>query len=321
MIENFEDRWRGLIDSGDTGTREVDAASPIRMVCGVDASLRPLFFIIVEHKPGLPRLSGAISVERRQRTLDGKWTLTLILNDATLTDVFLSLVGNLAVHCAAAESESAAVDAFLTTVEEWQELLSARFDRLSEERLRGLIAELWFGFESGHHGYSMAETVSAWSGPFRGEQDFNFPTPGVQYEVKAIRPNRESVEISSIAQLDQSNVQLAVVTLDLATDPAIGTTLPQQIARIRASFAEPEARAEFNRRFAQLMVNLTDPWYDDQCFQIQRLRLFDAGPQFPALRGTELPQAIPRARYRLDLAQVTGFLLVDKMLDASIPEG
>lgn len=320
MIDDFEQRWRQVIQSGAPGTREVDAESHIRLVCGMDAMARPLFFIVVDRKPGLPRLSGAVSVERRQRQ-DGKWTLTLILENSVLVDPFISLATDIALRCVALPSEDSAVQTFLETVEEWQELLSARFDRLSEDALRGLMAELWFGFECPHHGHPLDEVVMSWSGPFRGDQDYNFPVPGTQFEVKSIRPNRESIEISSTSQLDLPEVQLAVVTLDWAPDGVVGVTLPTLVARIRSSFAEPVHRAEFDRRFAQLMVNLNDPWYQDLEFQVQRLRVFDAPASFPALRSSELPDAITRAQYRIDLAHVANFLLTDESFTPSDIQG
>lgn len=310
MIEDFEDRWRTVIAEGAAATREVDATSSLRMICGVDGLGRPLFFIISHNKPGLPHLAGAVGVERRHRELDATWTLSFALNVPALTDVFITLVVDLAARCAKAKTEVAAMETLLDTVEQWQLLLQERFDRLSEDRLRGLMAELWFGFRSGHHGQPLGEAVRAWSGPYGGEQDYVFPPPGLRYEVKAVRPNREGVEVSSERQLDGEPIELAAVTIDRSADPT-SWSLPALVAAIRKALPEPETRVEFNRAFVELRVNLDDAWYADQSFDFHRLRTFAVKPEFPAIRRSELPEALSRTKYRLDLSYVDDFLLTD----------
>ena len=147
MIDTVEDRWRALLARGEPELREVDAESPLRMLIGVSPVGRPYFAVIVAQKPGLP-ISPAPS-----RSHDGSvqrgWTLDTHTRAAStaLTDAFISLVSDWRQERARA-SEQEALNIFLETLAEWQELLTARADRLSESALRGLIAELWFGFES-----------------------------------------------------------------------------------------------------------------------------------------------------------------------------
>ncbi|WP_028656624.1 PD-(D/E)XK motif protein [Nocardioides sp. J54] len=315
MIDDFEERWRSLIAAGDYATREVDARSPIRMVFGLDALANPFFSVIVEEKPGLPRLHGAISVERRVRQ-DGKWTLNLVLNDSTLSDIFITLVVDLAAKCTAATTERDAMTSLLAEVGDWQRLLRPRNDRLSEERLRGLIAELWFGFASGHHGFDLDIVVASWDGPRGGYQDFRFPKPGPSYEVKALRASGDVVEISSEFQLEGENLRLAAVTLEESYGPG-AMNLPELVSSIQVGLKEPEARVEFQRRFLEVGANLDDPWYRDQSYQATRLRVYDVKNDFPALRRADLPEALRATKYRLDLNFVEGFLSVDIPLATS----
>ena len=53
-----------------------------------------------------------------------------------------------------------------------------------------MIAEIWFGFDAAAHGHPLDAAVMAWSGPIKGDQDFNFPVPATQFEVKSVRPAR-----------------------------------------------------------------------------------------------------------------------------------
>jgi hypothetical protein len=61
----------------------------------------------------------------------------------------------------------------------------------------------------------------------------------------------------------------------------------------------------------ELRLNLDDAWYADQLFSFQRLRVYDVRPDFPALRRSELPEALSRTTYRLDLSFVDEYLLHD----------
>jgi hypothetical protein len=311
MIDTVEDRWRALLARGEPESREVDAESRLRMLIGVSPVGRPYFAVIVAQQPGLPDLTSAIEVTRRQRAADGRWTLTLELQVHALTDAFISLVSDLAAKSAAAASESTALEIFLETLAEWRELLTASVDRLSEGALRGLIAELWFGFESEVHGHQIPEAARAWAGPFGGAQDFQFPAPGHHFEVKSLRPGRRSVEISSEEQLDGDNIKLAVVTVEEVAAPSDGITLPGLVTSIRSRLKDGADRAEFNRRFARLLVDPDDPWYSDQAYTVRRLRVFDVSEEFPALRRSQLPEAIARATYRLDVQHLPKFIVLD----------
>jgi hypothetical protein len=281
------------------------------MLIGVSPVGRPYFAVIVAQKPGLPDLTSAIEVTRRQRAVDGRWTLTLELQVHALTDAFVSLVSDLATKSATAASERAALEIFLETLAEWQELLTARADRLSESALRGLIAELWFGFESEAHGHPVPEAAHAWAGPLRGAQDFQFPAPGHHFEVKSLRPSHTIVEISSEEQLDGDDIKLAVVTVEDAAASSGGITLPGLVTSIRSRLKDGADRAEFNRRFARLFVDPDDPWYSERAYVVRRLQVFDVSEEFPALRRSRLPEAITRTTYRIDVQYILQFLVFD----------
>jgi putative PD-(D/E)XK family protein DUF4420 len=311
MTDTLETRWRALLANGEPESREVDAESPLRMLVGVSPVSRPYFAIIVTQKPGLPDLTSAITVTRRQRAADGRWTLTLELQVHALTDAFISLVSDLASKSAAAVTERAALEIFLDTLTEWQELLTARADHLSVSELRGLIAELWFGFDAKAHGHPVPEAARAWAGPLGGAQDFQFPAPNHHFEVKSLRPRSTSIEISSAEQLDGGNIKLAVVTLEEVAASVESITLSPLVGSIRSTLTEGADRSEFNRRFARLHVDPDDPWYSEQTYAVRRLQIFDVSEDFPALRRSQLSQSITHTTYKLDVPHLSEFGVLD----------
>ena len=226
MTDPVEARWRALLDAGQPEMREVDADSALRMIFGVNELNQPYFFVVLAARPRAPQLSSAITVEVAQRPADSRWTLTLRLVDPALTDAFVSLMSDIAQKSALEATEKEAWAVFVGLLTDLQHLLLPRRERLSLEALRGLVAEIWFGFDAAAHGHPLDAAVMAWSGPFKGDQDFNFPVPATQFEVKSVRPARAVVEISSTSQLDRDDVHLAAVTVEDLPTGSGGITLP-----------------------------------------------------------------------------------------------
>lgn len=208
MNESFVARWRSIIANGGPGKTEVDAEHPLRFIIGVDDRGQPMIFVIVTDRPPVPDLSGVISAERRQRGSDGRWTLALTLTDNRFLEAYLRLVSDLVVRTAHARSEAEGVATMSRIIGEWKRLL-ARGPRplLSESALRGLVAELWFGFNVLSEEVSAAEVAQAWQGPFGAHQDYIF-SQGPRYEVKSRRPDAQTVRISSPEQFDAPDVSL-----------------------------------------------------------------------------------------------------------------
>jgi hypothetical protein len=313
MNESIETRWRTLLARGDAESREIDAESPLRMLMGVSADGHPYLAVITGSQLPLPELPSAIEVTRRQRSIDARWSLTLKLEAGSLTDAFISLFAELASKSARCPNEETATQMFFETLFEWRDLLTGRVERMSESALRGLVAELWFGFESKAHPHDFAATVRAWAGPFGAAQDFQFLPPGMHHEVKSLRPARTEVEVGSAEQLDDSSLRLEVVTMDEVERAIGGLTLVGLVTSIRGTLRDGADRREFDRRFGILGVDLEDSWYSDHCYCIKRLRTFSVPGDFPALRRSQLPTAITRTTYRIDVNSINRYLIQDSV--------
>jgi hypothetical protein len=309
MTESFVEGWRDLLSEPGATKKEVEYGQPIRLAYGADESGRPVFFSITSSKPGLPDLSNVVTVERGIRKLDGKWTLSLTLRDARLFEVFISLCDDLARRTARALSESQAIAALLEGVAEWKHLLRNIPDnRLSIEGIRGLVAELWFGFGELVNIYSPSDVVSAWTGPLGRPQDFNFPF-GKACEVKSRYPDSKSIRISSAEQLDPKDrvLTLAVVTLEPnQNDPSVSVSLRTLVANAEQLLAGSDERiALLHAALDALGVDLLDDYYEDFWFRVVGSRLYSVGESFPSIRASNLAQGIVNVEYSLDLSAVS----------------
>jgi hypothetical protein len=311
MTEDFITRWRGIIATGGSGKTEVDSTHPLRFIVGVDDRNQPMIFVIVADKPPMPELSGVISVERRQRASDGKWTLALSLTDRRFLDAYLQLAADLVNRTAGASSEVEGMASMFRVIAEWQRLL-ARGPRapLSEIGLRGLIAELWFGFCVLPREEAPPKIATAWQGPFGSHQDYVFPL-GRRYEVKSRRQEAETIRISSPEQLDASNLILTTATL-VEVDPGLSgsISLPELVDQIRSELAStPDAALIFDRGLDALDVDPGDSHYADRCYMVTECSEYEVTEDFPSVRRSSLPNSIVAATYDISISALEGFMI------------
>lgn len=314
MIDSFVGSWKVLLATPRSGKKEVDADHPLRLVYGATDNGEALFFSITEAKPGLPDLSNVVGVERGVRKIDGKWTLSLTLRDPRFQDVFMRLCEDLARRSATAVSELQAMNYFLAGVAEWKQLLRNPLDdRLSLEAIRGLIAELWFGFRYLSQRHSVSAVLAAWTGPMGSPQDFNF-AGDQSFEVKSTYADTKSIRVSSADQLDVGGRQLtlAVVGVERSASGAPNAfSLPSLVSEVEAEVKAETSVSDLYRRFDALHLRIADEYYSDFWFEITDLRRFQVTPEFPAIRASHLNTGVQDVTYSIMLRSMSTFLLDD----------
>jgi hypothetical protein len=123
-------------------------------------------------------------------------------------------------------------------------------------------------------------------------------------EVKAVRPGRNSVSVSSLEQLDggSSPLTLVLVTLSSGREDDIDSfEVRGLIGSIRSCLeAEPAALSEFESRLAAAGY-LDEADYATTWFSFQGFRFFDVQGAFPRLVPTSVPVGVLSARYEIDI--------------------
>lgn len=247
--------WDSRREAFEAGYWELDPKTSLRMIYGLDPGGRLSFGYISREKPSVPPLSSVVKIERRQRSIDGKWTLLVTLVAEDTEAVFRQLAEHIYARVSKASTESSAVVAFMDAVNDWKRLFSPS-KRLSMGQLRGLFAELYVGFVSCADRIP-AETVAAsWEGPYMADQDFVFPEFSI--EVKSCRPTSRAVDIASEHQLDAENIHLAVATIIDDTRPFENCmTLIDLIEMVRIRIkGNPAAVEHFEDAFTELSIDL-----------------------------------------------------------------
>jgi hypothetical protein len=309
--ESFSAEWMRLIETSAAGKKEVEAGQPIRLIYGANELGEAVFFSITDIKPGLPDLSSAVRVERGVRRIDGRWTLALTLRDKRFLDVFLKLCEDLAYRTVPASSEAHALSLLLAGVTDWKQLLhSPASQRLSINEIRGLAAELWFGFAKLAQSRKVAQVLDAWTGPLGRPQDFNFPL-GEVYEIKSTYADASSVRISSAEQLDAFDRDLRLVTVVLEPvqeHSAPAFSLPTLISEIRGQIqSSPADSAKLDVRFEALHFDAADDYYSDFWFVVRSHQQYQVRSDFPAIRASTTQAGLSRIEYTISLAAISQY--------------
>lgn len=307
------DEWRGLLAHGPSQHRELDPAMPIRLIYGSDEQGRPILFSISDQRPPLPEPSAAIQTERLRRGTDKRWTLSLILDEPRFFEVFVDLCLDLGRRALHATDEALALAALMAGIEEWRGLFTAPpTEHVSEEAVRGIVAELWFGRNHlCNQGRSTEQVVLSWRGPTGAPKDYVLPD-GSAFEVKSVHADSRYVTISSAEQLDEATGPTTLVTVGLEPVHGAGLTLAALHADISAAIAgDAGAVREFRKRFIELGVDPTDIYYSTFSYMVVTHRHYRVDSGFPAIRRSCIDNAIDGVTYRLRLASLQEYLVLD----------
>jgi hypothetical protein len=190
----------------------------------------------------------------------------------------------------------------IARIRAWQEFMDKRpADMLSPESELGLWGELAVLDGIIAAGVPAQNAVEAWRGPLDGMQDFAFGRGGIEVKASTSAGSFSAV-INSIEQLDDGLCQpLFLAAVRSFVDPS-GITLPEMAEAVRrslsASFACLDAYEGLLLR-AGLFRMTTDHY--TRRFMPKSISLFQVSGAFPRLTRDNIPPAVRKARYELDV--------------------
>lgn len=297
--------WQQLVAERSRAKRYFDATHPLNLVYGVDHDGHAVMALLTDERPVIEDLSDDVKVHQQTRE-DGLYVTTWSLLEARLFDTFVALCCDVVERSAEQGDRERALKALMSGFAEWQLLLRpSQLHRLSLERLRGLVAEIWLGLHYLGPQHGIEQVVAHWSGPLGAPQDFTFLT-GELHEVKAKRRTGTSVKITSVAQLDpeaDKSLTLHVIELDeRSADTDDVVSLTSLVADVQEALSDrPSERLRFDRLLHGLGVDIADSYYQQTWFKVGDHRRFAIAPDFPSLRSDALQPHIVAVAYKLDI--------------------
>jgi len=191
---------------------------------------------------------------------------------------------------------------FLNRVRAWQDFMrKGQHILLSSEEEVGLFGELITMRSLIDAGLTSSATAAAWRGPYDGLHDFVLGAGGLEVKTCA-RQGRFIARIGDLEQLDDSMVRplhLVAVRVAQADD---GQSLPEKIQEVRDILAgEFEATEAFENGLLRLgYVDALASSYVRRYVSID-IRVYVVDGDFPRLFSANVPSAVTRASYDLDI--------------------
>lgn len=255
----------------------------------------------------LPRPRGiAVAVEQVDESTS---TLSMFLQTPQDRDVFQKLCMDIVSHASEVGTKRDASVRVFSRLRRWQSLLGlARGNEMSDQEVRGLIGELWFLTTVLQPKLGLAAALAAWVAPQRHPQDFALPN-GV-FELKArLSGSRAEVSISSLEQLEQIHLPLALVVVELApSDQEDALSLNDMCAHLlKEAEAESEALLESTQRAFSGRGYVASPRYDSLTYQPVGSTVFSVSGSFPRLLRNGTDARISKANYTLALTELSEF--------------
>ena len=287
----------------------VDGIHPLDLYIGIDEEYRWTLLLVSSIEPPAVESSRMIFAQKGKRD-DGRWTLSLSLINNDYKDIFLLFANDIVSSSRVISNKNKAVSFICRRYKEWREMLAnSRSSLLSDEQIKGLLGEMYILHNYLSEIYGVEKAALSWTGPKKMPQDFIVDS--TWYEVKTISSSRTDVPVSSINQLDCSNVgELVVVFADktsVTNDLAINLNVLYN--QILDSISDETVKSDFSSMLFQYGYFPRQEYETaDYTFAIKSISIYSVDHSFPCIRRNDIPSGIVEAKYSLSLSSISSFL-------------
>ncbi|TQK03423.1 MZA anti-phage system associated PD-(D/E)XK motif protein MzaD [Herbaspirillum sp. SJZ107] len=293
-----ESGWRSIAVSGLDGSR-LQAARKFpenreALLIGFESATLP-------PAPNLPSATG-FRVERIAPGLPGDW-LALVRQEEGGIELFARMASDVVamIAASAAATHQRQLQLFLGRVRAWQQFMSRSMTGLSPEAELGLAGELVCLDMLIDAGVDAHAAVEGWKGPLDGLQDFEIGSSAI--EVKStLSHDGFPATILSLEQLDDSTRQPLFILGCRFAVAAEGLTLSERVHALRLVLeSDPAASGRFENALLQAGYVDAHAEHYTRRLVVSESRFVLVDETFPRLVTGNVPAAIRRVRYELDL--------------------
>ncbi len=252
------------------------------------------------------KVKGTSAIEVNQYDNQKYKTIRFSLTDEEISGLFYTFCDDLIEQTRDLTDEKGGYNAIVVRFHQWKKMfVSSKKDFLNEAQIMGLIGELLFLRDQLSKRIGLPEALRSWSGQELTHKDFSYGD--TWSEVKTIRRSSQVVHISSLEQLDsEHDGELAVYALEKMSTEYNGITLNKLIVDIRNRFSDSDDRDLFMSKVA-LQGYEYHNYYDDFVFELIYCKNFRVSEDFPKLIPGDVPEAVLKATYDIDLNKIAEF--------------
>lgn len=252
------------------------------------------------------KVKGTSAIEVNQYDNQKYKTIRFSLTDEEISGLFYTFCDDLIEQTRDLTDKKGGYNAIVVRFHQWKKMfVSSKKDFLNESQIMGLIGELLFLRDQLSKRIGLPEALRSWSGQELTHKDFSYGD--TWSEVKTIRRSSQAVHISSLEQLDsEHDGELAVYALEKMSTEYNGITLNKLIVDIRNRFSDSDDRDLFMSKVA-LQGYEYHNYYDDFVFELIYSKNFRVSEDFPKLIPGDVPEAVLKATYDIDLNKIAEF--------------
>lgn len=256
------------------------------------------------------KVKGTSAIEVNQYDNQIYKTVRFSLTYEEISGLFYIFCEDLIEQTRSLTDESAGYNAVVVRFHQWKKMfVSSKRDFLNESQIMGLIGELLFLRDQLSKRIGLSESLRSWSGQELTHKDFSYGDTWT--EVKTIRRSSQSVRISSLEQLDSDHDgELSVYALEKMSAEYKGITLNKLIVEIRNLFSDSDDRDLFMSKVA-LQGYEYHNYYDDFVYEKIYKKNFRVNVDFPRLTPDDVPEAVVKSIYEIDLNKISEFEIAD----------
>ncbi|WP_166371789.1 PD-(D/E)XK motif protein [Psychromonas sp. SA13A] len=237
--------------------------------------------------------------------------IVLTLKDLMFSNLFDDLIHSIYKEIHDKNEDKIIVQLFITTFLKWSEFFEDNnHSKMTKNEVQGLFGELHVLHQLIKNNVDNIDTLlSSWRGPYKEPHDFAFST--VDIEVKAIQSSKNTISITSEQQLENHpDKGLIISVISLNDDYLTGQTLKNKVEKIRQSIVDFHGDYSlFYKALSELeLTSQNVSIYNNFKFTVISDRQFNTQiDNFPKLTSKELPKAISKLKYNLNLEQISEF--------------
>ena len=288
--------------------KRVDGTHPLDLYVGIDDMARWTMLLICPSRPKHLSSSKMICGKIGQRK-DGRWSVSLSLIDDTYRDMFVLFCSDIIDSSRSIQNKDNGTRFIIRRYEEWKRMLAnSKGELLSSEEIKGLLGEMYILDTELMDRYGPEEAALSWTGPEFAHQDFIIRD--TWYEVKTVSTGKDTVNISSIEQLDCMNQGHVIVVFadktSLTNERLINLNMIYN--RLLSKLLNDDVKESFSNMLLRYGYYPRPEYEDaDYTFEIKDVQHYLVDEGFPCLRKSEMPASVVKAEYYLSLPAIQNY--------------
>ena len=299
----FRERFKEFTDP--SYYQRVDDSHPMDIYIGRNSNYN--YAIEIRGKFKYKSLKSSTFIRNRyfQYEGDDRHVLEISLTDDSLFENFCILCEDLVDSSSLGSNDEDCFTCIVNCYYRWRKLFQNKTRLLDESHIMGLIGELSFLKDYLFENLDYSTAINSWSGWDMTHKDFSYDS--LWYEIKAISKGKSSVKISSIEQLTSDHLGFLVVfKLERMSTSFDGISLNRLVTSILDMLSDDEQKEEFLSKLAEVNFSFSSD-YDAFVYSIYEVNSYIVEEDFPLLNRNDIPSAIIKAQYELNLADIEEF--------------